>query len=387
MGRNSQYSGKAVTAFASSFRAGTLVWCDMSASAATLTANPIEETLNRVRALEVRRLILHDVVKRDDGDDFDAPPLDLASDLPEEVATIVTNKLVRALTSRNAYELEFDMESLSPVPAMIKDYTLQPRADQPEQFADYAAEIARVLIESQSSNAVRSGVLAVIDGVMDGQRCLVLAKLERESGLRLETVSRQGRRVYSLEAVRNLVMTESTKLWKVAIFVRFGSDEDQVQVIGCDRQQGWGRERDMAAFWLGFLGCRLADRPSITTRRFYEAVVDYADQQIQEPEKKEEVYNHLLSQLRSRKETMSPESFAREFMPQDDEVPFLGYIEERGVPNEEFAVDTTAIRSKLKMRTYRTRRGARISAPVESESWLEVQNDVVIIRDEVVEVD
>jgi hypothetical protein len=356
----------------------------MSDSAATLTANPIEETLNRIRALEVRRLILHDVVKREDGDDFDAPPVDLENDLPEEVATIVTNKLVRALTSRNAYELEFDAETNSPVPAIIKDYTFQPRS---EQFADYAAEIARVLSESQNSGSVRSGVLAVIDGVMDGQRCLVLAKLEREAGLRLETVSRNGKRVYALEAVRNLVLTESQKLWKVAIFVRVGEHEDQVQAIGCDRQQGWGRERDMAAFWLGFLGCKLADRPSITTRRFYEAVVDYADQQIQEPEKKEEVYNHLLSQLRSRKETMSPESFAKEFMPESDEVPFLGYIEERGVPNQEFEVDTSSIRSKLKMRTYRTRRGARISAPVESESWLEVQNDVVIIRDEVVQVD
>jgi hypothetical protein len=34
----------------------------LSDSAATLTANPIEETLNRARAVEVRRLILHDVV-------------------------------------------------------------------------------------------------------------------------------------------------------------------------------------------------------------------------------------------------------------------------------------------------------------------------------------
>jgi hypothetical protein len=356
----------------------------MSDHAATLAANPIEETLNRIRALEVRRLILHDVVKREDGAEFDAPPVDLESDLPEEVATIITNKLVRALTSRHAYELEFDMEAPSPVPAMIKDYTLQPQTG---QFADYAQEIARVLSESQHAGSVRSGVLAVIDGVMDGQRCLVLAKLERESGLRLETVSRNGRRAYALEAVRNLVMTETTKLWKCAIFVRYGEEEDQVQMIGCDRQQGWGRERDMAAFWLGFLGCRLADRPSITTRRFYEAVVDYADQQITEPEKKEEVYSHLLSQLRSRKEMISPESFAKEFMPENDEVPFLGYLEDRGVPNEEFPVETSAIRSKLKMRTYKTRRGARISAPVESESWLEVQNDVVIIRDEVVEVD
>lgn len=356
----------------------------MSETAATLAAAPaIEETLNQIRALEIKRLILHDVVRPDDGDDFSAPPIDLDQDLPEEVASILTNKLIVALTSRHAYELEFEQNSVSPVPAIIRDYTLQHDTG---QFAEYAQEIARTLSESRNG-AIRSGVLAVIDAVVDGQRALVLAKLERESGLRLETCSRNGKRAYALETVRNLVLTETTKLWKVGIFIRFGSEEDALHLIGCDRQQGWGRERDIAAFWLGFLGCRLADRPSITTRRFYEAVVDYADQQIVEPEKKEEVYTHLLSQLRSRKETLSPEDFAKEFLPEADEVPFLGYLEERGVPREEFPIETSSITSKLKMRNYKTRRGARISAPVECDGWVEIQNDVIIIRDEVVRVD
>jgi len=356
----------------------------MSETAATLAASPaIEELQNRVRALEIRRLILHDVVRSEDGEESAAPPIDLEADLPEEIASILVNKLVRALTSRHAYELEFDNESHSPVPPMIRDLTMQ--ADG-VQFGEYAQEIARTLGENRNAT-VRSGLLAVIDAVADGQRALVLAKLERESGLRLEMASRNGRRVYTLETVRNLVVTESAKLWKCAMFLRFGEEEDQMQILGCDRQQGWGRERDMAAFWLGFLGCRLADRPSITTRRFYEAVVDYADQQVQEPEQKEELYTHLLSQMRSRQEVFSPENFAKEFLPEGDDVPFLGYLEDRGVTREEFPLETSAIKSKLKMRSYKTRRGARISAPIESEDWLEVQNNGVIIRDEVIEID
>lgn len=356
----------------------------MSETAATLAAAPaIEQTLNQIRALEIKRLILHDVVRPDDGDDFAAPTLDLDQDLPEEVISILSNKLIVALTSRNAYELEFDQASTSPVPAIIRDYTLQ---HDTSQFAEYAQEIARTLSESRNG-AIRSGLLAVVDAMVDGQRALVLVKLERESGLRLELGSRNGKRAYLLETVRNLVLTETTKLWKVGIFIRFGSEEDALHMIGCDRQQGWGRERDIAAFWLGFLGCRLADRPAITTRRFYEAVVDYADQQVVEPEKKEEVYTHLLSQLRSRKETLSPEDFAKEFLPEADEVPFLDYLVDRGVPREEFALETSSISSKLKMRSYKTRRGARISAPVESDGWVEIQNNMIIIRDEVVEID
>lgn len=327
-----------------------------------------------IRSLNIQRLVLLDVVKRDH--DETAVTLE---ELPDDVSEVLLVKLLKALGSKNAYELEFDPQTNSPVPGMISDYTLQPDA---AQFRDYAIEFVRSLRESQPGGA-STGLLAVIEGEVNLGRALVLVKLERESGLRLRSTGES----YTLEAVRDLVLTETTKLWKCALFARIGTADTDIVAVGCDKQQGWGREMDMARFWLGFLGCKLADRPALNTRRFYEAVVDFADATLREPEDKEKVYHHLLSQVASKKEQLSPEEFARDFVPEGQEEPFLGYLEQRGVAREAFDLDSTAVKSKLKIRRYVTRRGARISAPIESEDWLEVWNDRVIINDQIIEID
>lgn len=327
-----------------------------------------------IRSLVIQRLVLLDVVRP--GDDEASVTLE---ELPEDVSEVLLVKLLKALGSRNAYELEFDPQTNSPVPSMIRDYTLQPDS---AQFRDYAVEFVRTLRESQPGGA-STGLLAVVEGEVELGRALVLVKLERESGLRLRPAGAS----YSLEAVRDLVLTETTKLWKCALFARIGAADSDIVAVGCDKQQGWGKEMDIARFWLGFLGCRLADRPALTTRRFYDAVVDFADATLREPEQKEEVYHHLLSQVASKKEQICPEDFARDFVPEGQEEPFLGFLEQRGVQREAFDLDTAAIKSKLKIRRYVTRRGARISAPIESEDWLEVWNDRIVINDQVIEID
>jgi hypothetical protein len=143
----------------------------------------------------------------------------------------------------------------------------------------------------------------------------------------------------------------------------------------------------MAQFWIRFLGCKLREAPRITTKKFFDATLDYINNRVGDnAELKNDLYDNVISEMKSQRGTFSPRKFIEEYVPSDHREPFRIHLEERHIPLKQFPVDISEIKSHLKKRSLETATGVRITVPAESSDVVEVQEQRIIITDRVVSV-
>lgn len=133
-------------------------------------------------------------------------------------------------------------------------------------------QVARRLHEVQSGRNP-PGLLTMIAGTIGGSPCVSVLKLEREQGLRFRIQRRHGHYVVDLEFLRNLTLTDKTKVFKTSLF---GLDDvpNPLTMQGrvSDDQRGQGQARGVADFFLHtFLGCQLRGNAAQDTLSFAQA--------------------------------------------------------------------------------------------------------------------
>ena len=123
--------------------------------------------------------------------------------------------------------------------------------------------VAQHLFNAQQNVRSSPGLLVVASGTVDTGACLAVLKLQKQEGLNLERVGSSGAETYSLEHLKRLMLTNDTRVFKVALFEADGVvDPDDVHALVSDKQRFSSPEKRMADFFLkGFLGCRLRDDP------------------------------------------------------------------------------------------------------------------------------
>ena len=124
-------------------------------------------------------------------------------------------------------------------------------------------------------------------GRVDTGPCLAILKLQRTEGVNLERVGASGAETYSLEHLRRLMLTNDTKVFKVALFDSENVVEpDDVRALVSDKQRFSSPEKRMADFFLKtFLGCRLRDDPAQVTSAYYVAAEAYINEKVADPER------------------------------------------------------------------------------------------------------
>lgn len=341
-------------------------------------------TTKHLATLEIRRVIFHDVPHRLKG----AATQPTLSEVDTQVDGVrkgrLKTKMIRVLGSRNAYPVCFDPKSASPVPVEVRSLTKHhyPAAD----FVAASQKLANYLFEQQHA-AISSGLLCVLDIAAEGHPGLVLMKLEREEGARVELSEQDGKKTFAMSVLDNLVLTDGTRLFKSAMFLRSGKTDDDFQAAACDSQLNVTASDDMAKFWLRFLGCTFIVEPRVATERFYESAVLFINDVITDPIHKNDVYEHLHSQLKAEKKTFSPRRFIEEYVPADYHKAFREHLESAGVALASFAKDLSDIRSHLRRRAYHTPRGAVVSVPADDVGLVEVKERRIIVNDTVLKVD
>ena len=126
--------------------------------------------------------------------------------------------------SKRAYPICFDPSSDSPVPGHIREYTERGHGD---EFIPMSQKIAVHLFQLQHGG-ISSGLLCAVDVVASSLAGLVLMKLEREEGARLELVkSSNGKKAFAMSVLDNLVLTDGTRLFKTGMFLRTGTGDDK----------------------------------------------------------------------------------------------------------------------------------------------------------------
>jgi hypothetical protein len=336
----------------------------------------------QLATLQVRKVIFHDVPRKVKGQ-VQSPTLseiECAID-PVKVA-LLKDKLVRVLASSAAYDLELNAQAESSIPKLVEELTTKESGSQ--NFVAASQAMAVALLEHQPGSA-SPGLLAVVSCVVGGRSGVALLKLEREEGAQLRMSDHHGKKTFEMAVLGDLVLTDGTKLFKSALFVRTGTDD--VAAVACDGQRSYAWNDELAQFWIRFLGCRLREAPRITTKKFFEATLDYINEHVaDDPELKNDLYDHIVSEMKTQKKTFSPKRFIEDYFPERHRDPFQVFLEGRHVPMKQFPVDISEIKSHLKRRSLETSTGVRITVPAEASGVVDVQKTHVVIADTVVSV-
>jgi hypothetical protein len=137
---------------------------------------------------------------------------------------------------------------------------------------------------------------------------------------------------------------------------------------------------------MGFLGCKVREAPRITTKKFFEATLDYINTAVTDPELKNDLYDTVVSEMKSQKKTFAPKKFIEEYVPPEHRDTFRQHLESQHVTLNHFQIDTTEINSHLKRRSLHTSTGIRITVPAEANQVVDVQESHIVIADIVVAV-
>ncbi len=223
-------------------------------------------------ATTIRHVIFHDVP--DKGHEGETGPLlsDVETKVDASQKHHLLTKLTRVITSTKAYPVRFLTDTASPVPKQAR--LLTAGAFNRKRFIDGSRELANYLFE-QHTKATSPGLLCVMDAASASNSAIVLMKLERERGAQLELSGKEGEKTFSMSVLNDLVLTDGTRLFKSAMFIRTGTGDDDFKSQACEGQYHVFSADDLAKFWMRFLGCGFVVEPRVATQRFFESTLDF----------------------------------------------------------------------------------------------------------------
>jgi hypothetical protein len=172
-------------------------------------------------SLEIETVIVHEVPARLVRGGSPPPGLsDIERPLDDELRTFIADRMTDTLHTKGI-DVRFAERSASPVPGVLSQLLLLPDSTpQPEvvrQFVASSRTVAEHLYATQTGQN-STGLLTFIRGEVDEQRCFGILKLEKEEGARFQLQEIEGHRTFTLEQMRQLMLTDSTRVFKASLF-------------------------------------------------------------------------------------------------------------------------------------------------------------------------
>jgi hypothetical protein len=257
-----------------------------------------------------------------------------------------------------AFPVVADPDRESPTPDLVHQQFSDVQAD----FVELSKALARHLFEAQQKVRSSPGLLVISRGSLDTGPCIAILKLQKQEGLNLEPVGQRGSETYSLEHLHRLMLTNETRVFKVALFEREGVIEaDDIYALVSDKQRFSSPEKRMADFFLQkFLGCRLRDDPAQTTNSYFVRVEKFLNERIGSPEKRARYHRALLTDLTSQANMVMPRNFANEQLEEEDRRAFLDFVQAGSVSVSRFEKNTELIETRLREEEYVLESGIRV---------------------------
>jgi hypothetical protein len=291
-------------------------------------------------SFQVSDIVIHDVpLPNDDGDDViltDAP-IDLDADL----RTYFRRKIIESLKKRGL-DVRADPQQ-SPIARNSVAAILADASELVPRSHDLARHLFAIRNRSNSE-----GLLVVATGIVAEAEVVSVLKLEREQGLRLQITQLDEQTVADVEHLRNLTLTDKTKVFKTSI-LGLDAPDDELSLVGraSDDQRGLQAGEGVANFFLSrFLGCRLTLNPEVATRDFVSAVETFINS-LDNREHQAEYHIALLATLQDQQLDISPASFGDANIRQADRAAYRAAIEAVGLdPNVAFEKDLKLARAK-----------------------------------------
>jgi 37-kD nucleoid-associated bacterial protein len=334
--------------------------------------------------LAVRRIIFHDVPNRPKKTEETPVLADLETKIDGKHAQMLARRMVQVLGSKSAYPVVFATGTGSKVPDEVRAYT---KAEElPDTFVEMSKRVAIFLFD-QHNGATSRGLLCVADVSVGNRRGLALLKLEREEGAELTPRLQGGKRVFDMSVLDNLILTEGTRLFKTGLFIRTGPGDDDFEAAACDSQWNVTTSGDVARFWIRFLGCSFTEEPRVSTQKWFEATVRFANESVTDPVIKNDLYEHLYSELKSNRTTIAPRKFIEDCIPTRYRQIYADFLKETGIALHAFSKDTADIKNRLRRRSFHTSKGVSVTVPEEEARIVEIGREKIVVHDEVTTID
>lgn len=311
--------------------------------------------------LAVKGVIFHEIPHRTRKDVGSGAILsEVESPINPEIKAYLRERINNSVGSSRSFDIEFDPQSSSPVPGLVRGYTGQPNS---ADFIKISQEMAVHLYTIQTGSNP-AGLLALVDCELGSNPVLALLKIEKEEGARLQQDLLGGKKTFNVLHFRDLILTENTRLFKIASFIRIG---DEYDCAASDHQRGYTSHTEVADFFLRkFLGCKLVEEAHVATKKFYEFAVDFLNVNLKDdPLKHAKCYHHLVSELSSEQNRIDPKKFAEKYLPLKERQKFMDHLEEHGVSTKSFPLETSLIEPRLRHSLLEFRSGIRVVTPTD----------------------
>lgn len=326
--------------------------------------------------LTISRAIFHFVPVRKRKDAEIEPTL-----MPEETPLdnesrhLIQERTKGTLSSPNSFDVEFNPHKVTPVKSLIEDF-FNSSAD---RFIEISQQLARYLFTVQTG-ANSPGLLCFLDCKLKSESAAAIVKLESETGSRLFEDRGDGHRRYKMQVLKDLFLTEGTRVFKSALFL---PTDAGIRVLACDKQRSPSKEYELARFFLEeFLGCKRIESGLVLTKRFYNSAIEFANTVIPDGVQRNDLYDDLSSQLRRHTASFNVKEFIKEFVPREYRDQFLNFARQKQIPDS-FPKDTTEIRKELYRKHIRTAHNIQIRVPEDANELVKIEEHRVIINDTV----
>jgi 37-kD nucleoid-associated bacterial protein len=242
----------------------------------------------------------------------------------------------------------------SKVPGMVRDL-LKSSA----KLVQHSCAVAHELHQQQKWISP-GGLVMTIIGTLDKSRCVVIAKMEHQEGMRVEqTTNEKGQRTFKAEHLRDLILGDGTRVFKIGIFIESEDGELDGHVV--DDQQTFG---GVADYFIYFLGCQFRQQADVQTEAFLDLAQKFFIQRTKDDPEANAAYEiALLAEMQSGSARIQPEKFAADHLRDDDQDLFLQRVRDAGLPTKSFRKDVTLIKSRIRRMRIQTERGADVLAP------------------------
>jgi 37-kD nucleoid-associated bacterial protein len=312
-----------------------------------------------VTSFRIADTIIHEITDR-----VLAPPRDpelvlstAVSPLDDDLREYFQGRIAESLRLA-AFPVIADPDRSSPTPELVHQQLTDSGAD----FVETSRAVAEHLFKAQESVRSSPGLLVISIGTLDSGPALAILKLKRQEGVNLERTGARGAETYSLEHLRRLMLTNDTRVFKVALFEAAGVVEpDDIYALVSDKQRFSSPEKRMADFFLrDFLGCQLRDDPAQATSNYFVRGEKFFNERIASPEKRARYHRAMVANLTSQATSVVPRTFAREHLEDGDRQAFLDFLRAGDVSLSQFQKDTELIDSRLREEEYVLQSGIRV---------------------------
>lgn len=292
----------------------------------------------------IAKAIVHDIPKHKKGE-VDTQPRysENISTLNDGLKSFFIKKISSALKGEKTFQVCFNKHATTTVPQLITGII----SDAKNDFVGTSKEITKQLFSIQDGKNA-GGVLVIILGEIDKNPVSVVLKLERDEGVQLDMD--ETTKTINIKEVHDLMLTEKTRIFKVALFCQKTIFKLKYDGLLTDYQIELRNKTGTDSFFMDkFLGCYAFGSPKIATKNFFNTTTEYI-KTIEDPVRQTEYLQHLNSYMQMNKDSFSPKEFCESYLKSSNEKDsYREYIKARKIDfDKSYIKDTDQINNKIK---------------------------------------